>query len=181
MSKEATVSEMDKLNLELIRANVKKLIATTAERFDKPGLKILDIAPQDYAGAKEFFTSAITSTLDIDPASDADFIADLCKTNKSIIPDESFDIILCTEVLEHTLNPFAAVDEIERMLIRGGVAIISTPLNFRIHGPLPDCWRFTEHGLKQLFRKFATVELGSLETENRELFPIHYTLIALKK
>lgn len=181
MNKQVVVSEMDIQHLQLIRANVKKLIADVAQRFDAAGCRVLDIAPQVHAGAKEYFKLSTLKTLDIDPASGADFIADLCKNNEAIIPSAGFDLIVCTEVLEHTLNPFAAVDEIERMLASGGHAVISTPCNFRIHGPLPDCWRFTEHGLRQLFQNFLYIDVNSLETRDRDLFPIHYTLIAEKK
>ena len=41
--------------------------------------------------------------------------------------DESFDLIICTEVLEHLKNPEEMVSEISRVLTRGGKAIISIP------------------------------------------------------
>ncbi len=41
--------------------------------------------------------------------------------------DESFDLIICTEVLEHLRNPKEMVSEISRVLTRGGKAIISIP------------------------------------------------------
>jgi len=55
------------------------------------------------------------------------------------------------------------------------------PFNFRIHGPLPDCWRFTEHGLRELLKKFSTVKIDQIDTPNRDLMPIHYTVIAIKR
>lgn len=175
------VSMMDVHHLELLRANVQQLMADAAARFDKEGKQLLDIAPQIHAGAKAYFNKSAIKTLDIDPSSGADYITDLCVNNEFLIPAESFDIVVCTEVLEHTLHPFKAVDELERILKPGGVAVVSTPCNFRIHGPLPDCWRFTEHGLKQLFRNFINIEINALETIGRDLFPIHYTLVAFKK
>ena len=60
----------------------------------------------------------------------------------------------------------------------GGLAFVTTPFNFRIHGPLPDCWRFTEHGLRALFREFDIVELTEEPTPDRPLMPIHYRLVA---
>jgi SAM-dependent methyltransferase len=78
------------------------------------------------------------------------------------------------------LQPFDAVNEIRRILKPGGVVIVSTPFNFRIHGPLPDCWRFTEHGLRALFKDYEIISLDALEEEDRFLMPIHYTLIARK-
>jgi len=84
-------------------------------------------------------------------------------------------------VLEHTLNPFAAIEEIHRLLCIGGYLFLTVPFNFRIHGPLPDCWRFTEHGLRAILSMFDILELTSLETIDRPLMPIHYTVVARKR
>ncbi len=71
---------------------------------------------------------------------------------------------------------------VERFMQNFGnrLVFVSTPFNFRIHGPLPDCWRFAEHGLKELFDAFEILELVALEDEERFLMPIQYTLIARK-
>ncbi len=159
---------------------LKNLIKYYADEFDRHNKNILDIAPQDHKGAKEFFHIANIQSLDMDPASGADIIADLCEDNSSFLQPDQFDLIICTEVLEHTLNPFSAVKEMYRLLKIDGVAVVSTPFNFRIHGPLPDCWRFTEHGLRELFKNFKSVKIAQLETDGRKLMPIHYTLTAKK-
>ena len=57
---------------------------------------------------------------------------------------------------------------------------MTTPFNFRIHGPLPDCWRFTEHGIRALLKDFESVHIESLEDENRFLMPLQYTTTAIK-
>ena len=100
--------------------------------------------------------------------------------HENIIPELYFDFVICTEVLEHTLNPFNAVNEIYRVLKPGGAAFVSTPFNLRIHGPLPDCWRFTEYGLREMFKKFQIEKLNALESSDRFLMPIQYTLIVKK-
>lgn len=174
------VSETDKRYLKLIREDVSEFIKTSSIDYDKSGGLVLDIAPQDHEGAKPYFKKSKIETLDIDPISGATYIADICKDNSDTIPESHFDVVVCTEVLEHTLNPFKAVDEIFRILKKGGIALISVPYNFRIHGPLPDCWRFTEHGLKVLFDEYTIIKLESLDDENRFLAPIHYTMIAEK-
>ena len=173
------ISDIDLQNLKKIRLNVTNLIRK-ASLFDDIELKLLDVAPQQHNGAKEFFFKSQINTLDIDSNSGATYIADLCQNNQEKIPNESFDIILCTEVLEHTLNPFNAVNEIFRMLKNGGRVYASTPMNFRIHGPSPDCWRFTEHGLRELFKEYSSIEIIPLDDEDRFLMPIHYTIIAVK-
>jgi SAM-dependent methyltransferase len=42
-------------------------------------------------------------------------------------PDESFDIVLCSDVVEHLENPEKCFAEIRRVLKSGGTAIITTP------------------------------------------------------
>lgn len=175
------VSELDKKYFELLREDVAQFIKRSGEEYGGAGKVVLDIAPQDHEGAAPYFKESTIETLDIAPESGATYVADLCNNNKSVIDDDRFDVIVCTEVLEHTLQPFHAVDEIHRILKPGGVALISVPYNFRIHGPLPDCWRFTEHGLRALFKDFKEIELNSLEDEDRFLAPIHYTMIVKKR
>lgn len=169
---------MDKTHLFLIRESVRWHIEAAAAHDDR-SLRVLDIAPQVHEGAKEFFKLATIKTLDIAPG--ADYQADICDTNAMLIPDNSFNIVICTEVLEHVANPFAAAIEINRILKPGGRAYITTPFNFRIHGPLPDNWRFTIHGLQQLFSHMGILSIEEVTTEGRDLMPIHYRLIAQKR
>jgi SAM-dependent methyltransferase len=184
INKQREVAEIDRKHLEILRNNVKEFIRRSGRELDRPGLRLLDIAPQVHEGACPYFPEATIETLDIDPKSGATYIADLCCDNSNIIPSNHFDIIVCTEVLEHTLKPFQAVAELRRMLKPGGLVLVSCPFNLRIHGPLPDCWRFTEHGLRSLFDEamgFDIVTLDSIEDPERFLMPIHYTLVARKR
>lgn len=174
------VSDFDKYVYEVIRENVSAFIKEQAEKHDALDVRVLDIAPQDHGGAREFFVKSEVLTADIDEKSNADYIVDILENNVEKIPDESFDIIVCTEVIEHTLNPFLAIDEIQRMLKKGGYLFMSTPFNFRIHGPLPDCWRFTEHGIRALLKNYDSVEIQSIDDVDRFLMPLHYTTIAKK-
>lgn len=175
------VAAQDIENIKKIRENVSKFIANCGEVYDGDGMVVLDIAPQDHEGANPYFKKATIETLDIDEKAGATYTADLCKNNQDIIVSDKFDLVVCTEVLEHTLQPFDAVKEIKRILKPGGVVFVSCPFNFRIHGPLPDCWRFTEHGLRSLFSEFEILELNSLDSPDRFLMPTHYTLVARKK
>lgn len=43
------------------------------------------------------------------------------------LPDETFDAVLCTEVLEHLPDPVLALKEFSRLLKRGGVLILTAP------------------------------------------------------
>lgn len=50
----------------------------------------------------------------------------------SNIPDASYDIIVCTEVIEHIPDSQAALRHMRRILRPGGVLILSTPQKFSI-------------------------------------------------
>lgn len=171
------ISEIDVNHINIIRRNVSRFLKECAEEYDKGGV-LLDIAPQIHEGATPYFKKSSVLTLDIDSNSGADFIADICADNSKLIKDNSFDYIVCTEVLEHTLNPFSAVSEIKRILRKNGLFFLSVPFNLRIHGPLPDCWRFTEHGLRALLKEFEIIKIEEVESKERWLMPVHYTIIA---
>src|SRR4051812_8914731 len=44
------------------------------------------------------------------------------------VPDASYDVVLCTEVLEHVPDPVAAIREMSRVLRPGGRLLLSAPL-----------------------------------------------------
>jgi SAM-dependent methyltransferase len=174
------ISDVDRHNLLSIRRNVARFLHEEGTIWgDAPGL-LLDIAPQVHEGARPYFSTAVTiETLDIDRASAATYHADLCATN-AFISGSRYDIIVCTEVLEHVLNPFSAIAEIARLLKPGGRLLATSPFDLRIHGPLPDCWRFTEHGWRALLQGFDNIRIQSLDNPERFLMPLHYAVSANK-
>jgi SAM-dependent methyltransferase len=78
------------------------------------------------------------------------------------IREASFDVVLCTEVLEHLPEPQRAIDEIFRVLVPGGQLLLTTRFLFPIHDAPHDYFRFTKYGLRHLLRRF---EISELEEE----------------
>jgi SAM-dependent methyltransferase len=64
--------------------------------------------------------------------------------------DESFDSVLCTQVLEHVPDALRVLSEVRRVLRPGGLALITVPLNSGLHMIPDDYFRFTEYGLRVL-------------------------------
>ncbi len=59
-------------------------------------------------------------------------------------PDQSFDAILCTEVLEHIPDPNAALHEFARLLKPGGMLILTAPFCSMTHfAPYHYCTGFS--------------------------------------
>jgi SAM-dependent methyltransferase len=73
--------------------------------------------------------------------------------------DASFDIVLCTEMLEHVPEPQRAVDEMRRVLKPGGLLLLTTRFLFPIHDAPHDYFRYTKYGLRHLLREFDVLEL----------------------
>ena len=70
---------------------------------------------------------------------------------------DSFDSVLCTQVLEHVRDPERVLREIYRVLRGGGLALVTVPLNSGIHMAPNDYGRFTEFGLRELCERVGLV------------------------
>jgi SAM-dependent methyltransferase len=69
-------------------------------------------------------------------------------------PEQSFDSVLCIEVLEYVDDPKRALAEIHRVLTPGGTLVLSVPFMFKVH---EDRMRYTESYLRVLCGDFARV------------------------
>jgi SAM-dependent methyltransferase len=67
------------------------------------------------------------------------------------VADESFDVVLCTQVLEHCDDPGRVVAELRRVTRPGGVVLASTHGVQPYHPSPADHWRWTHTGLERLF------------------------------
>lgn len=94
--------------------------------------------------------------VNLDRSTKPNIYADVTQTP---LKEQSVDCVICTEVLEHLKDPQACVDEIHRLLSTGGVALASTPFFYPVHADPHDFQRFTEDGLRHLFRNFHSVEV----------------------
>ena len=68
------------------------------------------------------------------------------------VEDGSYDVVLCSQVLEHVDDPAQAVRELCRALRPGGWLLLTTHGTYYYH-PLPnDFWRWTHAGLEKVLR-----------------------------
>lgn len=66
------------------------------------------------------------------------------------LPDNHFDCVICTEVLEHVFDTRMAFAEIARLLKPGGVCAITTPFIYPLHEEPYDHYRFSPHSIRTL-------------------------------
>lgn len=65
----------------------------------------------------------------------------------------SFATVLCAQVLEHVPEPGQLMDEVNRVLQRGGHLILTAPHIWGVHEEPHDYYRFTSFGLAHLARR----------------------------
>jgi SAM-dependent methyltransferase len=66
------------------------------------------------------------------------------------VDDAEIDTVLCTETLEHVLDPVKFLQEAWRCLCPGGQLILTVPFAARWHFIPHDYWRFTPSALRHL-------------------------------
>jgi SAM-dependent methyltransferase len=138
------------------RALSAKLTRVTLDRFiaaHGTDLRTLDIGAQNGPYATHFprrIALDITRGVGVRIIGDAQALG---------IGDATFEVVLCTEVLEHLPEPQRAIDEIFRVLVPGGQLLLTTRFLFPIHDAPHDYFRFTKYGLRHLLRRFEILEL----------------------
>jgi len=74
------------------------------------------------------------------------------------IEDGSFDVVICSQVLEHCDDPVKAVSELRRVTSPGGRVLATTHGVMPYHPSPTDYWRWTHSGLEKLFAESAAWE-----------------------
>ena len=74
---------------------------------------------------------------------------------RSACADATAGTVLCIETFEHVFEVRRAFDEVFRILKPGGLFVITSPLNFRIHGYPDDYWRMTPNCLRRMLAPYA--------------------------
>jgi SAM-dependent methyltransferase len=97
-------------------------------------------------------------TLDIERGAGIDIVG---RAESTGLDDASVDLVVCTQVLEHTRAPWLAMREFARILKPGGGLLFSVP-HVWFHHPHPhDYWRMTAEGVAALCEEggFQTVDI----------------------
>jgi ubiquinone/menaquinone biosynthesis C-methylase UbiE len=106
---------------------------------------------------KPYFPNAFTVTKRQDLP--ADLHADLYYEVLKEIESESYEVILCTGLLEHIPNPQRIIDDFYRILKPGGRIIIGASAVFSFHECPNDFYHFTPFSFKLLFKNWDRFEM----------------------
>lgn len=89
-----------------------------------------------------------------------DYVSDITSIP---VPDASFDVVLCTEVLEHVPRPIEALKEMVRVAKPGGRLLLTAPLGSGLHQePYHFYGGYTDHWYRKFLTEF-NCEIISIE------------------
>jgi SAM-dependent methyltransferase len=93
---------------------------------------------------------------------EGEYIDIVGKAENIPLADESIALVITQEALEHIQDPFKAVEEMYRILRKGGFIYCQVPFIIGYHPGPTDFWRFTVEGIKEIFEKhnFECIEVG---------------------
>lgn len=98
--------------------------------------------------------------LDVVPESSVDVV--VSSNEQWPLPDEHFDVLFSSQVLEHVEHLELTLFEMKRVLKKGGSAVLAFPFLYNEHGTPWDYRRFTIYGAERLFPDFEIVYLEKL-------------------
>jgi len=102
------------------------------------------------------FSSSISQYVGIEYSPESGYrgnLADICG-DAARLPflSESFDSVLCTEVMEHLADPERAIGEISRVLRPSGKVFITAPFFYPVHDER-DFFRYSPTGISELLER----------------------------
>ncbi len=114
--------------------------------------KVVDLG----AGGRKITPTTIT--VDFTIIGETSVVADI---HRLPFISESIGGVFCTGTLEHVEYPEKAVQEIERVLTKGGIAYIDVPFMQCFHPDPVDYWRFTIKGLELICQRTGLSKIAS--------------------
>jgi SAM-dependent methyltransferase len=140
-----------------MRDHNKTFCRLVAETFECPGpvfeFGSYQVEGQvDYADLRTLFAGKEYVGCDMRPGPGVDRVEDVSAIS---LANESAGTVLCIETFEHVFEVRRAFDEVFRILRPGGLFVITSPLNFRIHGYPDDYWRMTPNCLRRMLEPYA--------------------------
>lgn len=159
-----------------MRDNVRAIVRIAAETLalDGPVYEFGSYQVDDQIGLADLrscFRGRQFIGCDMRPGPGVDRVEDLGHLS---LADDAARTIVCVETLEHVFAVQRAVDEMLRVLAPGGVIVVTTPFDFRLHDYPSDYWRLTPACLSRLLAPLAAGLVGwqGLESDPHTVFAV---------
>ncbi|MCC7046115.1 MAG: tetratricopeptide repeat protein [Alphaproteobacteria bacterium] len=143
--------------VEIVNSTTAREAEAIVRRVEGPVLQIgsrADVVDRQENRWRALVKGHAFTGMDIEPGENVDVVGDICgdfATVSAALGDQRFGFIVCSHVLEHTRKPWIAAANITGLLRPGGHCFVAVPWVQAYHGFPRDYWRFSFHGLVELF------------------------------
>lgn len=151
---------------DLIASRISKYDMSAKYDFDiflaaNKNLKILDIGGRDRSKvdrSKFYNSNHDVSVIDIADGDNVDIVGDAHKLS-SYFQVNTFDVLVSTSVFEHLHSPWKVAVEMNKILKKGGIALVQTHQTLGMHDIPWDFWRFSDEAWKAIFNSKTGFEI----------------------
>ncbi|OGZ32597.1 MAG: hypothetical protein A3I88_02540 [Candidatus Portnoybacteria bacterium RIFCSPLOWO2_12_FULL_39_9] len=112
--------------------------------------KVLDVGAGKTSRYRDLFDCREYIKMDIEKSDNIDIVG---QAENIPFENNTFDSIICTQVLGDVEDIFEAIKECYRVLKPNGMILLTESMVEEIHNKQRDSWRFTRLGMKRLFKK----------------------------
>lgn len=166
-----------------MHTNSRLLFETYALPSLKPGMRILEIGPESFPSTYQRMAEHLAPewhTLDVGENPKLTYPAS--REYSFDIPDESYDVVVSANVIEHVKKPWRWIPELARVTRPGGLVITVNPVSWTYHESPVDCWRIYPEGMRALYEDAGlTVTFSRWESLEPSRFRRHYPGISLEQ
>jgi SAM-dependent methyltransferase len=131
----------------------------TLTEADIKGKRVIEIGSYDVNGSLRPFVQSLNPAeyigVDVEEGYGVDIVCDAGAVRDKF-GDDSFDVVISTELMEHILDWRKVISDMKRICRPGGVILITTrSFGFAYHGWPYDFWRFEVPDMEQIFSDFS--------------------------
>lgn len=141
-------------------------------KYATKGKHLLDVGSQEVNGSYRDLIPPFYDYkgLDLAPGKNVDILA--TTPYDWPIADNSYDIVISGQCLEHVEAPWLWIKEVFRVCKSDGIVMIIAPWSCGEHRFPVDCWRIFPDGMKYLLTKVAGFELIECGRNEKGIFDL---------
>lgn len=132
--------------------NSKLLLQKYALDYFQPGMKVLEIGPNEFPSAyQKIAQKPGVEWHNIDITDNPQLTYRMKSEYEFPIATNSYDVVVSGQVLEHVRKIWVWMREITRVCKVGGTVISINPVSYGYHEAPIDCWRVYPEGMRALY------------------------------